>query len=40
MEVYKRIALLGAIANPNIGDEAILLSNIQMIKKLQIVCIY
>ena len=34
MEVYKRIALLGAIANPNIGDEAILLSNIQMIKKM------
>lgn len=34
MEVYKRIALLGAIANPNIGDEAILVSNIQMIKKM------
>lgn len=34
MQIYKRIALLGAIANPNIGDEAILFSNLQNIKKM------
>ena len=31
MQVYKRIALIGAIANPNIGDEAILEANLQKI---------
>ena len=34
MQVYKRIALIGAIANPNIGDEAILEANLQKIKKM------
>lgn len=34
MQVYKRIALLGATANPNIGDEAILTANIQKIRKM------
>lgn len=34
MQIYKRIALLGATANPNIGDEAILSANIQMIRKM------
>lgn len=34
MNFYKRIALFGAVANPNIGDEAILCTNIQHIKKM------
>lgn len=34
MQVYRRIALLGAVANPNIGDEAVLAANIQKIRKL------
>lgn len=34
MGYYKKIALIGAIANPNIGDEAILESNLQLIQKM------
>lgn len=34
MQIYKRVALLGATANPNIGDEAILTANIQKIRKM------
>ena len=34
MQIYKRIALMGATANPNVGDEAILTANIQKIKKM------
>lgn len=34
MQLYKRIALLGAVANPNVGDEAILTSNLQLIRKM------
>lgn len=34
MQVYKKIALIGAIANPNIGDESILRANLQIIKKM------
>ena len=34
MQVYRRIALLGTVANPNIGDEAVLAANIQKIRKL------
>ena len=34
MQIFKRIALLGAVANPNIGDEAVLTANIQKIRKL------
>lgn len=34
MKIYKRIALIGAIANPNVGDEAILESNLQKLYKL------
>ncbi len=33
-EIYKRVALLGAIGNPNIGDEAVLESNIQKIRSM------
>lgn len=34
MQIYKKIALIGAIANPNIGDESILWANLQMIEKM------
>ncbi len=34
MQVYKRIALIGAIANPNVGDEAIVEANLQKIRKM------
>ena len=34
MQLYKRIALVGAIANPNTGDEAILTSNLQLIQRM------
>lgn len=34
MGVYKRVGLLGAIGNPNVGDEAVLETNIQKIKKM------
>lgn len=34
MECYKRIALLGALGNPNLGDEAILEANLQRIRKI------
>ena len=34
MQIYKRIALFGAIANPNVGDEAILNANLQMIYRM------
>lgn len=34
MEIYKRVALLGEIGNPNVGDEAVLETNIQKIEKM------
>ena len=34
MQIYRRIALFGAIANPNVGDEAILNANLQMIYRM------
>ena len=34
MQIYKKIALFGAIANPNVGDEAILNANLQMIYRM------
>ena len=34
MQLYKRIALVGAIANPNVGDEAILTSNLQLLQRM------
>lgn len=34
MQIYRRIALLGATGNPNAGDEAILVANIQKIRKM------
>ncbi len=34
MQIYKRIVLLGAVANPNTGDEAVLTANLQKIKKM------
>ena len=34
MQIYKRIALMGSIANPNVGDEAIVEANLQRIRKM------
>lgn len=32
--IYKRVALVGAVGNPNVGDEAILTRNIEKIRKM------
>lgn len=32
--IYKRVALIGAVGNPNVGDEAILAMNIAKIRKM------
>lgn len=32
--IYKRVAIIGAIGNPNVGDEAILAMNIEKIRKM------
>ena len=34
MQTKKKIALIGAIANPNLGDEALLQANLQLINKI------
>lgn len=34
MQMYKKIAILGSIANPNVGDEAILCSNLKLIQNI------
>ena len=33
MTTFKRIALMGSLGNPNIGDEAVLLANIKKLEK-------